>query len=254
MTLIKEEHQISDNESDEENETVETVKPKLLTTDDKKIITDCGTEVIIKKSRSKTKKNITSPIVLYMEDLMQEDCIPKQKVIVKTKKGKGRPKKKEQIVQYVNKECELEDEDNDNVEQIVINKPKKEKLSKKDLKMLELQQKILELETVSGKRIRGTKKLTVDKRQTKQPTEKQIQARKKFVADNKLRAEERKRKKQEEQKISSKENVKDVIDELAELKKQNALQKEQLKLQLEQEQKKEEASKPIIKNPYEGLI
>ena len=60
--------------------------------------------------------------------------------------------------------------------------------------------------------------------------------------------------KQEENKISSKETVKDVIDELAELKKQNALQKEQLKAQLEEEQKKEEASKPKIVNPYEGLI
>jgi hypothetical protein len=253
MTLIKEENQISDNETDEENETVETVKPKLLTTDDKKILTDCGNEIIIKKSRSTKKQNIQKPIILYMEDLV-EDIIPKQKVIVKQKKGKGRPRKKEQMVQYVNKECELEDEDNDNVEQIVINKPKKSSLSKKDLKMLELQQKIVELETVSGKKIRGTKKMTVDKRQTKAPSEKQLAARKKFVENNRLRAEERKKKKQEENKISNKENVKDVIDELAELKKQNALQKEQLKAQLEEEQKKEEASKPKIVNPYEGLI
>ena len=254
MTLIKEDNQISDEESEDENEEVITKKPKSLTTDDKKILTDCGNEIIIKKSRSTKKQNIQKPIVLYLEDLMEEDCIPKQKVIVKQKKGKGRPKKKEQIVQYVNKNDELEDEDNDNVEQIVINRPKKEKFSKKDLKMLELQQKIVELEAVSNKKIRGTKKLTVDKRQTSQPTEKQLAQRKKFVADNKLRAEERKRKKAEENKISSKETVKDVIDELAELKKQNALQKEQLKLQLQEEQKKTEEEKPKIVNPYEGLI
>ena len=95
MTLIKEDNQISDEESEDENEEVITKKPKSLTTDDKKILTDCGNEIIIKKSRSTKKQNIQKPIVLYLEDLMEEDCIPKQKVIVKTKKGKGRPKKKQ---------------------------------------------------------------------------------------------------------------------------------------------------------------
>jgi hypothetical protein len=190
-----------------------------------------------------------------MEDLVEQNAIPEQKVIVKQKKGKGRPKKKEPpIVQYVDNDGDTVDEDDGDVSQVIINKPKKEKLSAKDLKMLELQQKIAELEAVSGKKIRGTKKGAVDKRQTKAPTEKQLEARRKFVENNKLRNEAKKQKKQEEQKIKNKENVKDVIDELAELKKQNALQKEQLKAQLEKEEQAKIEQKPVIKNPYEGLI
>ncbi len=252
MGLIKEDNQISDNETDEENETVETQKPQIENTDTiKKLKTDCGNEIIIKKTRGR-KKSITKPIVVYMEDLIEQDVLPEQKVIVKQKRGKGRPKKKEPpIVQYVNKNDEIQDEDDGDVSQVIINKPSKEKLSAKDLKLLELQQKIAELEAVSGKKIRGTKKGAVDKRQTKAPSEAQIQARKKFVENNKLRNEAKKKKKEEEQKIKNKENVKDVIDELAELKKQNALQKEQLKAQLEKE---EQAKEVKVKNPYEGLI
>ena len=252
MALIKEDNQISDNETDDENETVETLKPKVSNTHTyKKIVTDCGNEVIIKKSRSTKKQNITKPIVIYMEDLVEQNALPEQKVIVKQKKTKGRPKKAKPIVQYVDNEGDTVDEDNDNIEQVIINKPKKEKLSQKDLKMMELQAKIVELEAVSGKKIRGTKKGSVDKRQTKAPTEKQLEARKKFVENNKLRAEAKKKKKEEENKISNKENVKNVIDELAELKKQNQLQKEQLKAQLQQE---EQAKEVKVKNPYEGLI
>jgi hypothetical protein len=254
MGLIKEDNQISDNETDEENIEVETQKPQLENTDTiKKLKTDCGNEIIIKKSRS-TKKNITKPIVIYMEDLVEQNAIPEQKVIVKQKKTKGRPKKQKPIVQYVDNDGDTVDEDDGNIEQVIINKPKKEKLSAKDLKMLELQQKIAELEAVSGKKIRGTKKGAVDKRQTKAPTEKQLEARRKFVENNKLRNEAKKKKKEEEQKLKNKENVKDVIDELAELKKQNALQKEQLKAQLEKEEQAKIEQKPVIKNPYEGLI
>ena len=40
----------------------------------------------------------------------------------------------------------------------------------------------------------------------------------------------------------------------AELKKQNALQKEQLKKQLQKEEQAKIEQKPVIKNPYEDLI
>ena len=65
--------------------------------------------------------------------------------VQKTKKGKGRPKTKKEppIVQYVNKNDEIQSEDDSDVSQVIINKPKKEKLSAKDLKMLELQEKIV---------------------------------------------------------------------------------------------------------------
>jgi len=182
--------------------------------------------------------------------------MPPQQVIVKQKKGKGRPKKKQPIVEYVNKNDEIQSEDDGDIEQVIINKPKKEKLSKKDLKMLELQEKILELETVSGKKIRGTKKGNIDKRQTKPATEKQIAARKKFVEDNRLRREAQKKKKEEEKKLQNKDNVKDVINELAELKKQNAEQKAQIMKEIQnkkqQEAEAKEAAKPA--NPYANLV
>jgi Ni,Fe-hydrogenase I large subunit len=173
-------------------------------------------------------------------------------VIVRQKKGKGRPKKKVPVVQYVTKDEEVVNEDDGDVEQVIINKPKKEKLSAKDLKMIELQEKIVELEAVSGKKIRATRKGTVDKRSTKQPTEKQIAARKKFVEANKLRAIEKKKKKEEDEKLKNKENVKQVVGELAELKKQNQMQKEQLQAQLQKEQEQAKPKPPP--NPYENLI
>ena len=242
----------SDEENIDENEEVKTKKPAVQ----HKITTDCGREIIIKKSRSTKKQNITKPIVLYMEDLVDNGVMPQQQVVVKQKKGKGRPKKTTPLVQYVNKNDEIQSEDDGDIQQVVINKPKKEKLSKKDLKMLELQSKIVELEAVSGKKIRGTKKGNVDKRQTKAPTEKQIMARKKFVEDNRLRREAQKRKKEQEKKLQDKDNVKIVVEELAELKKKNQEQKEQIMKELEEkklaEQQEKEKSKPI--NPYANLI
>ena len=177
----------SDEEIVEENEPVKSKKQ----VEHHKIMTDCGKEIIIKKSRSTKKQNITAPLVLYMEDLVP--AMPPQQVVVKQKRGKGRPKTKKEppIVQYVNKNDEVQSEDDGDIQQVVINKPKKERLSKKDLKMMELQAKIVELEAVSGKKIRGTKKGNVDKRQTKAPTEKQLAQRKKFVEDNKLRREKK---------------------------------------------------------------
>lgn len=251
MPLINEEViDETDEESIEENEQVETKKTPIV---HHKIMTDCGQEIIIKKSRSTKKQNIQKPIVLYAEDLVP--AMPPQQVIVKQKKGKGRPKKKP-IVEYVNKNDEIQSEDDGDIEQVIINKPKKEKLSKKDLKMLELQSKIVELETVSGKKIRGTKKGNIDKRQTKPATEKQIAARKKFVENNRLRREAKKKEKEEQDKLKTKDNVKDVINELAELKKHHAEQKAQIMKEIEDKKKQEaeakEASKPA--NPYANFV
>ena len=247
----------TESETDDENIAVETAKPCLSNTEPiNRITTDCGNEIIIKKSRSTKKTKINKPIVIYMEDLVEQNMLPKQEVIVKQKKGKGRPKKAKPIVEYVNKNDEIQSDDDGDIEQVIINKPKKEKLSKKDLKMLELQEKIVELEAVSGKKIRGTKKFAVDKRQTKPATEKQIAQRKKFVEDNRLRREAKKKEKEEKDKLKTKDNVKDVINELAELKKQNQEQKAQIMKEIEnkkqQEAEAKEAAKPA--NPYANLV
>ncbi len=254
MPLINNEvYEESEDENMENNDEVITKKP----IEQHKIKTDCGQEIIIKKSRSTRKQNISKPIVLYMEDLVDNGVMPQQEVIVKQKKGKGRPKKKNPpVVQYVNKDNQIQSEDDGDVEQVIINKPKKEKISKKDLKMMELQQKIVELEAVSGKKIRGTKKGQVDKRNVKPPTEKQLAQRKKFVEDNRLRREAKNKQKQEQDKLKTKDNVKDVVNELAELKKQNAEQREKIIKELEDKKNAElqakEQSKPI--NPYTNLI
>jgi hypothetical protein len=250
----------SDGEDDEENVKVETDNEPLTTDDNqqnntsyRKLTSACGSDIIIKKRNSRSKPK---PIIIYEEDLYGET--EPQKIIVK-KKTKGRPKKPIPIVEYVNEHGETVDKD-DVPEQIIINKPKKEQLSAKDIKMLELQEKILELETVSGKKIRGTKKGNIDKRQTKPPSDKQIASRKKFVEDNKLRNEAKKAKKLEESKIAKKDDVKIVIDELQELKKKSIEDKEQamkLKEQMKQEllaeQKLKEDSK-VVKNNYDEFM
>ena len=61
-----------------------------------------------------------------------------------------------------------------------------------------------------------------------------------------------KKKKEAEQKLNNKESVKQVVTELAEMKKENQIQREQLKAQIEQEKEKAKPKPPP--NPYENLI
>lgn len=203
---------------------------------------ECGQEVIIKH---KTKAKPT-PIVVYYEDLVEQE--EKPKVVVKTKRSRGRPKNK--IIEYVDQDGNPLDKKTKEVTQTIINHPEPEKeLSEKDLKLIQLQERIAELEAVSGKKILGTKKGKIDKRSVKPPTEKQIQARKKFVEANKARALKRKQDKQTKKQEETKSNVKAVVDELAEIKKQS-LQKQQeheemkkMILAEEEQRKKEQKEK-----------
>lgn len=259
MPLIKNDiNQEMSDDSVEENIEVENINSPVITESKKRsktITSACGSNVIIKKRNSRSKPK---PIIIYEEDLYDANDEP-QKVIVK-KKTRGRPKKAKPVIEYVNDKGETVDKDDTNTEQIIINKPVKEKLSAKDIKMIELQEKILELETVSGKKIRGTKKGKIDKRQTKAPTEKQLAARKKFIENNKLRNEAKKKAKEEKSKLSKKEDVKIVIDELQTLKKKSLEDKataqalkEQMKQEILAEQKsKETKSEPV--NKYEDFM
>jgi len=258
MPLIKNDiNQDLSTDSDGENTEVITNSTPVITESkmkSKTITSACGSNVIIKKRNTRSKPK---PIIIYAEDLYDTNDEP-QKIIVK-KKARGRPKKAKPVIEYVNDKGETVDKD-DSPEQIIINKPVKEKLSAKDLKMIELQEKILQLETVSGKKIRGTKKGNIDKRQTKPATQKQLNARKKFVEDNRLRYESKKKAKEEKSKLSQKQDVKIVIDELQTLKKKSLedkvkaqLLKDQMKQEILDEQKtKEKESKPI--NRYEDYM
>ncbi len=222
MPLIEKDiNDVSDEESEEEIEAVKTENASETTVDKqqktsyKTIKSACGSDIIIKKRNNRSKPR---PIVIFEEDLYGET--EPQQVIVKKKPTKGRPKKKPPpVVEYINNKGETVDNDDINIEQVIINKPQKQKLSAKDLKLIELQEKILQLETVSGKKIRGTKKGNIDKRQTKPPSEKQIAARKKFIEDNRLRREAKKKEKEDKSKLDKKADVKVVIDELQEIKK-----------------------------------
>jgi len=263
MPLIEKDiNDVSDEESEEEIEAVKTENASETTVDKqqkssyKTIKSACGSDIIIKKRNNRSKPR---PIVIFEEDLYGET--EPQQVIVKKKPTKGRPKKKPPpVVEYINNKGETVDNDDINTEQVIINKPQKQKLSAKDLKLIELQEKILQLETVSGKKIRGTKKGNIDKRQTKPPSEKQIQARKKFIEDNRLRREAKKKEKEDKSKLDKKADVKVVIDELQEIKKKSLeekqkqeLLKEQMKQELLLEQKtKEEQIKP--KNNYDDFM
>jgi hypothetical protein len=261
MPLINDEtNNESDEESNDENEEV-IIENEIDNTVDKKqkstyktIKSACGSDIIIKKRNNRSK---SPPIILYEEDLYGE-TEPTQ-IIVKKKKTKGRPKKKTQLIEYINDNGEVVDKDDINTSQVIINKPEKQKLSAKDLKMIELQQQILQLETVSNKKIRGTRKGQIDKRQTTAPTEKQINARKKFVENNRLRNEAKKAEKLKQSNLSKKEDVKLVVGELQELKKQSLIEKNKadlLKEQIKQELLEEQQAKQpkIVKNTYDNFM
>lgn len=73
------------------------------------------------------------------------------------------------------------------------------KITKKDIQYHENDEKTKEQEKALGKALLRKKNGTADKRQNKrEPTQKQIEARKKFVENNKKRAEEKRKKQNEE--------------------------------------------------------
>lgn len=78
-------------------------------------------------------------------------------------------------------------------------KVKNPKITKKDIEYHENDEKTKEQEKALGKALLRKKNGTADKRQNKrEPTEKQLEARKKFIENNKRRAEERRNKDKEE--------------------------------------------------------
>jgi len=214
------------NETDEINETVvneeikQEISKEIKTKKDNKIKkykTENGEQIIVKKKPKKKK-----PLVVYMSESESDE---EQKVIVKPKPKRGRPKNssKKAVVEYVDKDGNKTDNRNKS-KKTIINHPVDKPLTASEIKLIELEQKLAELEAVSGKKILSTKKGKIDKRQTKAPTEKQIAQRKKFVEDNKLRALKRKEEKEAKKKEQSKEDVKAVVDELTKMKKEKMKQ------------------------------
>jgi len=211
----------------------------------------CGKDVIIET----TRKNKPAPIVVYLDELVGEEQAPQ--VIVKQKRSKGRPKKTK-IVEYVDKDGLPLTKKTKECKQTIINHGDVEKpLSDKELELIKLQERIAELEAVSGKKILGTKKGKVDQRSVKPPTQAQINARKKFAEAAKVRHAKRKADKEAKKQSETKDSVKAVVSELQEIKRDALLKQkadeQQKKLIIEQEEKRK-LEEQKSQNPYDDSI
>lgn len=133
------------------------------------------------------RKNIRKPkkkIIIYKEDIESSD--EEVEIVYKNKKA-GRPKSNK-IIKYKNDKNEDVDDRLD-ADKVEIDLSHTKELNAKQIKLLKLQEKLTELEVVSGKKIRGTKKGEVDKRQTTKRTQKQIEATERLVLSNKMKRE-----------------------------------------------------------------
>ena len=165
-----------------------------------KVISETDDTVVILKNRSKpVKKRV---ITVYREDI--EDQTPIQ-VDVKAKKGRGRPKSIP-LVQQVNES-----------ENIVIERmagPEKEPTAR-ELKKLELQNKLLETEAIAGRKLRLNKSGKVDGRMKGQRTDAQIAATKKMLEAQRVKREIAKQEKAAQNATAIDESVKTMIGALS---------------------------------------
>ena len=208
---------------------VKKIKAKRIR--DKIIKTDVG-EVLVKRGRKKKKE----PIVVYLSSSESEE----QEVIVKRKRGRPKSSKNKCSIKYL---------DDNGVEQSSRNKSKRtiiehaepdRKLSAKEVKLLALEEKMAELESITGKKLLSTKKGKVDQRTVKKPTEKQLAARKKFVENNAARRLAKKIEQDNDKIKLTKASVKEVVTELVDIKKNNAKKKAEILEEIKQESKVKE--------------
>ena len=197
-TLIEEE--IQEIEKIEEVE----VKPKRKYTKrqpKETIKTSDENVTVLLKSRKKGPRK--KQVVIYREDLPVEPI----EIVEKVKRPAGRPKKKE-LVKIV-KEV-------DEPDCIVFEKPSKVAMTARELKKMELQVRLLELQGVSGNsNLKLNKKGKVDGRQVKVRTEKQIEATKRLVEMNKMKRLKKKENEKQEILGEQQEVVKNILGTLA---------------------------------------
>jgi hypothetical protein len=129
---------------------------------------------VIMKSKKKGPNKVKQ-VVVYREDVPQQEI----QIVEKTRRPRGRPKNK----QLVNVIKEPEEPD-----VIAFERPTKVKMTAKELKTMELEVRLLELQSVSGNSsLKLNKKGKVDGRQSKQRTQKQLDATARLVEANKLK-------------------------------------------------------------------
>ena len=156
---------------------------------------------VLLKSRKKGPRK--KQVVIYREDLPVEPI----EIVEKVKRPAGRPKKKE-LVKIIKEENEPDC--------VVFEKPSKVTMTARELKKMELEIRLLELQGVSGNsNLKLNKKGKVDGRMVKVRTQKQIQATKNLVEMNKMKR--LKRKEDEKQAIlgEQQEVVKNILGTLA---------------------------------------
>jgi hypothetical protein len=156
---------------------------------------------VLLKSRKKGPKK--KQVIVYREDLPVEPI----EIVEKVKRPAGRPKKKE-LVKIV--------KESDEPDCVVFEKPSKVTMTARELKKMELEVRLLELQGVSGNsNLKLNRKGKVDGRMVKVRTAKQIQATKNLVEMNKMKRLRKKENEKQEILGEQQEVVKNILGTLA---------------------------------------
>ena len=201
--------EVSDNsmENDKNSEPVIPQKKKAVRRPKKLLDTsDENIKVVMKSRKPGPKKKI---VYVYKEDIEEEPV----EIVEKIKRKCGRPKK-HKLVKYVDDDGNEVKNRNDSKEVIIkVGGQKDIPMSEKELKVLKLEERLAELESISGKKVLVTKKKQIDKRQNKVRSAAQIAACERLVAMNKQRRLDKLKTTEE---LKSKTAVKAVLSELSE--------------------------------------
>ena len=177
---------------------------KVLDTSDENI------KVVMKSRKPGPKKKI---VYVYKEDIEDEPV----EIVEKIKRKAGRPKK-QKLVKYVDDDGNEVKNRNESKEVVIkVGGEKDIPMTEKELKVLKLEERLAELESISGKKVLVTKKKQIDKRQNKVRSAAQIAACERLVALNKQRRLDKLKSTEE---AKSKTAVKAVLSELSETAKQ----------------------------------
>ena len=220
----------NNSETESEPEPEPEIKKKLPRSRSKVVKTDVG-EVLVKRGRKAKKK----PIVVYLSESEEEEP---QKVVIKKKKGRKKGTKDRCSVKYLDAEGNEHDSRNKANKTVIEHTEPERKMTMKELKLIALEEKMAEMEAITGKKLLSTKKGKVDQRTVKKPTDKQLAARAKFVEDNAKRRLAKKMEKENNAKKLAKDSVKVVVDELVSTKKANSKKKAEILAEIKQESEK----------------
>jgi len=169
-------------------------KPTIKTSDE-------NVEIRLATKKRGPRKRV---ITVFKEDLPVEPIT----IVEKVRRGKGRPKK-DKLVEIV--------QEPDEPDVIAFERPSKVKMSARDLKKMELEVRLLELQSVTGNsNLKMTKAGKIDGRQSKQRTQKQLDATARLVESNKLKRMQKKQAEKDEVLTEQKIVVNNIISSLNE--------------------------------------